>query len=96
MTVERNQSSISPQTTYNQAFLNRAKEQGRKSIRGMLTDKETSEMYSDMTATIPKKKIGVFLSALVHLAKEAEDSGKLSIDEQGNVLLNGEVFYRED
>lgn len=91
------ETNASPQTIHNQAFLLRAKEQGRKSIRGILSDKKTSDQYVELTKCLPKKKLGLLLSAMVKLAHEAKENGNLVIDEDsGTVLLNGKAVGRQD
>ncbi|MCG6391815.1 hypothetical protein [Vibrio fluvialis] len=76
------------QTLYNQTYLSKASAAGRIEVRGRLVDKETSTLYEELAAPIPKKRRGELLSAMVRLAAQAQERGELVIDEDGQVLLN--------
>ncbi|EHZ2651910.1 hypothetical protein [Vibrio vulnificus] len=88
--------SVNSQVLYNQAYVARAVSEGRREIRGRLSDKQTSALYDEMAQDIPKKKLGHLLTAMVQLAHMAKEEGVLVIDENGNVSLNSDKLNRRD
>lgn len=72
--------TASNQVDRNAASLARAKEAGRRPIRGILSDKDVSDMYEKLISDVPKKQIGLVLSAMVKLAYNARENGELVID----------------
>lgn len=80
--------TVSLATKRNRQSIQSARAAGRREVRGLLADADTSKQFDEMAKLISKPKLGQLLSAMVALAHQAHEDGRLVISDDGAEILD--------